>query len=111
MTIKHYAILTVEFLVGCIAAWAYKMAIAADIIPVKQPVVVVSDSVTAPVVKMRTYRFVRPTVTAGIVVEAEKREASKYTIVEQPSTPFVWNGIFRDRVVIPRRKQLSVEVR
>jgi hypothetical protein len=105
MTIRSYGILAVAVLAGCAVALACKAATAADTVPVKQ--VVVAKSVT-PVVKVRT--FARPVVVGGVVAGVERRAAPQYTIVEQPSNPFVWNGIFRDRVVFPKRKQLSVEI-
>ena len=48
----------------------------------------------------------RVAVPAMTVVQ---QPAPAYSIVETPREPFVVNGLFRDRVVVPRRMNLSVE--
>ena len=42
------------------------------------------------------------------IVEVERRQAA-YKIVEEPRPPFVLRGLFKDRVVFPRRPLVSVE--
>ena len=39
----------------------------------------------------------------------EQRPAPAYTVVETPRAPWVYRGLFRDRVVVPRRTNLSIE--
>ena len=84
---------------------------AADIVPVKQTIVVADSVAAVPVVKVRAYPYVRVFARPLVTTNVEVREAPRYTIVEQQSAPFVWNGVFRDRVVFPKRKQLSIEVK
>jgi hypothetical protein len=53
-------------------------------------------------------RTVWRTASPPVKVEFEAKEASAYKIVAEPQPPKVVRGLFRDRVIQPRRQKLSV---
>ena len=79
--------------------------------PFGRAIVRVGDApvVAAPV----GYRYARPywvaprvrVATPAVTVEVAK---PAYSIVEQPATPRIIQGLFRDRVVLPRRGTVSI---
>jgi len=111
MTLRGYVILTMAFVMGLLLALACKTATADEVVTTTQTVVVAKDVATTPHAKVRAHRLYRPLVTKTVVAGVEKQPAPAYTIVEKQSEPFVYSGLFRDRVVFPKRKQLSVEIR
>ena len=54
----------------------------------------------------RPVRFAVPATKAEFVAE---HLVPRYKITEQLRDPWVWRGLFRDRVVVPHRSALSIE--
>jgi hypothetical protein len=55
---------------------------------------------------VRAYRFGRYYVPANVTFES--KEPPKYKVIAEQSPPFVYHGLFRDRVVVPKRQRLTV---
>ena len=79
-------------------------------------VTVTEEVQTAPVATQRSFRAAWPvtqrpvlrSVPLPAVAEIETRQPM-YRIVEQQREPRILSGLFRDRVVFPRRPALSIE--
>ena len=120
-TVFRYALLIGAFLLGCLVAMGTSQALGQNFVVVQQPATVTTQEVTAtPVVRSRVF-----TRTAPVLMQTEPRvlfsqparpvfsvvraEPPTYSIVETPSAPFVRSGLFRDRIVQPRRNVLTIE--
>jgi len=105
-TVFRYGMLAVAFLIGLAVAIGTSQAFG-HTLDCTCPAVVTAT--TSKVTVTRTVQprlvFAQPVRPVFTVVQAP---APTYTIVETPRAPFVVNGLFRDRVVQPRRSNLSI---
>jgi len=120
--VYRYGILGLAFVCGCIfASFTAKAETvvatnACDVCVVASPVMVRSVAPWRPRAVVTTVQKTEVTTTAPMVRSArirpaltfEQSPAPAYSVVETPRAPFVWNGLFRDRVVVPRRTDLTV---
>jgi len=122
LTIRSYAMLAGAFILGLVVALGTSNAFGQVACPASQcPAIMVADvpavAMTRTIIRPRVVVpqavvttqprvvFAQPMRPAFTVVQAP---APQYTIVETPRAPFVVNGLFRDRVVQPRRSNLSI---
>jgi hypothetical protein len=66
--------------------------------------VVLPDSTIVP--KAHVLRFRR---AAPANITFEKKQAPEYKVYYEQESPRIYRGLFRDRVVVPKRYKLSVE--
>ena len=87
-----------------------KADVAVKIVPRAGVVVTTADCTADCTAATPRYRYVRPWRIAPAVptVTVVRAEAPAYKVVEKAATPWAVRGVFRDRVVIPRRGGVSV---
>lgn len=115
LSVRHYVILTVAFVFGLVIALANNHMANAD----SADACVTSNCQTVKTVSVfpRAYRLARPFPQPVIVQEYHMANLGvyktapvvRYEVKSQPQAPIPVRGLFRDRLVFPRRPNLTVE--